>query len=140
MSYKILSRFIKDISFEIPNVQAFAMLESEIAKYNLNFDIKSAPFKKNIIEVNTILKILPKKNVKFKILAEINYTALVSIEDSSMEKKELERIILVNVPTDIYPALYETFVYLFKQAGVNTINIEKEVNFGKLYDEKKNPY
>ena len=140
MSYKILSRFIKDISFEIPNVQAFAMLESEITKYNLNFDIKSAPFKKNIIEVNTILKILPKKNVKFKILAEINYTALVSIEDSSMDKKELERIILVNVPTDIYPALYETFVYLFKQAGVNTINIEKEVNFGKLYDEKKNPY
>ena len=113
------------------------MLESEIAKYNLNFDIKSAPFKKNIIEVNTILKILPGKNVKFKILAEINYTALVSIEDSSMEKKELERIILVNVPTDIYPTLYETFVYLFKQAGVNTINIEKEVNFGKLYDEKK---
>ena len=137
MSYKILSRFIKDISFEIPNVQAFAMLESEITKYNLNFDIKSAPFKKNIIEVNTILKILPGKNVKFKILAEINYTALVSIEDSSMDKKELERIILVNVPTDIYPTLYETFVYLFKQAGVNTINIEKEVNFGKLYDEKK---
>ena len=137
MSYKIVSRFIKDISFEIPNVQAFAMLESEITKYNLNFDIKSAPFKKNIIEVNTILKILPGKNVKFKILAEINYTALVSIEDSSMDKKELERIILVNVPTDIYPALYETFVYLFKQAGVNTINIEKEVNFGKLYDEKK---
>ena len=137
MSYKILSRFIKDISFEVPNVQAFAMLESEITKYNLNFDIKSAPFKKNIIEVNTILKILPGKNVKFKILAEINYTALVSIEDSSMEKKELERIILVNVPTDIYPTLYETFVYLFKQAGVNTINIEKEVNFGKLYDEKK---
>jgi len=137
MSYKILSRFIKDISFEVPNVQAFAMLESEITKYNLNFDIKSAPFKKNIIEVNTILKILPGKNVKFKILAEINYTALVSIEDSSMDKKELERIILVNVPTDIYPTLYETFVYLFKQAGVNTINIEKEVNFGKLYDEKK---
>ena len=139
MSYKIHSRFIKDISFEIPNVQAFAMLESEISKYNLNFDIKSAPFKKNLIEINVILKIVPGQNVKHKILAEINYTALVSIEDSSLDKKALERIILVEVPTDIYPTLYETFVYLFKQAGINTIQIEKEVNFGKLYDEKNKP-
>jgi len=139
MSYKIHSRFIKDISFEIPNVQAFAMLESEISKYNLNFDIKSAPFKKNLIEINVILKIVPGQNVKHKILAEINYTALVSIEDSSLDKKALERIILVKVPTDIYPTLYETFVYLFKQAGINTIQIEKEVNFGKLYDEKNKP-
>jgi preprotein translocase subunit SecB len=136
MSYKILSKFIKDISFEIPNVQAFAMLESEISKYNLNFDIKSSPFKKNIIEVNTILKILPGQNIKYKILAEINYTALVSIEDKSTDKKKLEKIILVDVPTDIYPTLYETFVYLFKQAGVNNINIAKEVNFEKLYNEK----
>ena len=139
MSYKIHSRFIKDISFEIPNVQAFAMLESEISKYNLNFDIKSAPFKKNLIEINVILKIVPGQDVKHKILAEINYTALVSIEDSSLDKKALERIILVKVPTDIYPTLYETFVYLFKQAGINTIQIEKEVNFGKLYDEKNKP-
>ena len=139
MSYKIVSKFIKDISFEIPNVQTFAMLESEISKYNLNFDIKSAPFKKNLIEINVILKIVPGQNVKHKILAEINYTALVSIEDSSLDKKALERIILVEVPTDIYPTLYETFVYLFKQAGINTIQIEKEVNFGKLYDEKNKP-
>ena len=136
MSYRIVSKFIKDISFEIPSAKAFAMLESEISKYNLNFDIKSKPFKKQIIEVNTILKILPGPNVKFKMLAEINYAALVSIEDSSIDKKDLERIILVNVPTDIYPTLYETFVYLFKQAGINTINITKEVNFSKLYDEK----
>ena len=39
MSYKIISKFIKDISFEIPNTQAFVMLEKEIANYALNFDI-----------------------------------------------------------------------------------------------------
>ena len=95
--------------------------------------------KKNLIEINVILKIVPSQDVKYKILAEINYTALVSIENSSLDKKALERIILVEVPTDIYPTLYETFVYLFKQAGINTIQIEKEVNFGKLYDEKNKP-
>ena len=67
MSYKILSKFIKDISFEIPSTKAFVMLEKEILNYGLNFDIKSNPYKNNIIEVNTTLKISPNENVKHKI-------------------------------------------------------------------------
>ena len=138
MSYTIISKFIKDISFEIPNAQAFVMLEKEISNYNLNFDIKSNPFKDNIIEVNTILRISPNENVKYKILSEINFTALVSIEKNFEDKKELEKIILIKIPTEIYPSLYETFVYLFSQAGIKNIEIYKKVDFEKLYNEKKN--
>ena len=137
MSYKIISKFIKDISFEIPNVQTFVMLEKEILNYNLNFDVKSNPFKENIIEVNTILKLVPNQNVKHKMLVEINLTSLISIEKISKDKKEIEKIILVKIPTEVYPTLYETFVYLFKQAGLKDIKIEKDVNFEKLYNEKK---
>ena len=137
MSYKIISKFIKDISFEIPNVQTFVMLEKEILNYNLNFDIKSNPFKENIIEVNTILKLVPNQDVKHKMLVEINFTSLISIEKNFEDKKEIEKIILVKIPTEIYPTLYETFVYLFKQAGLKDITIEKDVNFEKLYNEKK---
>ena len=137
MSYKIISKFIKDISFEIPNVQTFVMLEKEILNYNLNFDIKSNPFKENIIEVNTILKLVPNQDVKHKMLVEINLTSLISIEKNIKDKKEIEKIILVKIPTEIYPTLYETFVYLFKQAGIKDIKIEKDVNFEKLYNEKK---
>jgi len=137
MSYKIISKFIKDISFEIPNAQAFVMLEKEISNYNLNFDIKSSPFKKDIIEVNTILRLSPNENVKNKILTEINLTALVLIEKDFENKKELEKIILVKIPTEIYPTLYETFVYLFKQSGIKNIEIHKRVDFEKLYNERK---
>ena len=137
MSYKIISKFIKDISFEIPNVQTFVMLQKEISKYTLNFDIKSHPFKENIIEVNTILRLTPSIDVKNKMLTEINYTALISIEKNFEDKKELEKIILIKVPTEIYPALYDTFIYLFAQAGINNISIEKEVDFEKLYKEQK---
>tara|TARA_B100000029_G_scaffold516111_1_gene626980 strand:- start:3770 stop:4186 length:417 start_codon:yes stop_codon:yes gene_type:complete len=137
MSYKIISKFIKDISFEIPNAEAFVMLEKEIPNYILNFDIKSTPFKKNIIEVNTILRLTPNEKVKNKILAEINLTALVSIEKNIEDKKEIEKIVLVKIPTEIYPTLYETFVYLFKQSGIKNIQITKEVNFEKLYNERK---
>ena len=138
MNYKILSKFIKDISFEIPSAQVFVMLEKEIKKYNLNFDIKSKQFKDNIIEVNTILKLIPGDEVKNKMMAEINLTALVSLEKKFENKKELEKIILVDVPTEVYPTLYETFVYLFSQAGLKNLSIEKEVNFEKMYNEKFN--
>ena len=137
MNYKIISKFIKDISFEIPNTQAFVMLEKEISNYNLNFDIKSNAYKKNIIEVNTLLKITPNENVKHKILTEIACTTLVSVEKDFLDKKELEEIILIKVPTDIYPTLYETFVYLFKQAGIKNIEIHKNVDFEKMYNERK---
>ena len=136
MSYKIISKFIKDISFEIPNARTFALLEKEISKYNLNFDISSKKFKENIIEVNTILKLIPNHEVKHKILTEINLASLISIDKNLKDKKELEKIILVKLPTEIYPTLYETFVYLFTQAGIKNININKEVDFEKLYNEK----
>ena len=138
MSYKIISKFIKDISFEIPNAETFVMLEKEISKYNLNFDIKSKQFKENIIEVNTVLKLIPGDDVKNKMMTEINLTALVSLEKKFEDKKELEKIILVDVPTEVYPTLYDTFVYLFSQAGLKNLSIEKEVNFEKMYNEKFN--
>ena len=136
MSYKIISKFIKDISFEIPNAETFVMLEKEISKYNLNFDIKSKPYKNNVIEVNTILRLVPNQEVKHKMLTEINLTSLVSVDKNYGDKKDLEKIILVKVPEEVYPALYKTFVYLFSEAGIKNIQIEKEVNFEKMYNEK----
>ena len=137
MNYKILSKFIKDISFEIPNTQTFLMIEKEILNYNLNFDISSKPFKENIIEVNTILKLSPNQNVKHKMLTEINMTALVRVEKNSQNKGELEKIILVKIPTEVYPVLYETFLFLYKQAGLKDVKVKKEVDFEKMYNEKK---
>jgi len=137
MSYKIISKFIKDVSFEIPNIETFTMLQKEISKYNLNFDIKSKPFKNKIVEVNTVLRLTPNQDVKHKMLVEINLTALVSIEKNLDNKQELEKIFLIKVPTDVYPILHETFIFLFAKAGIKNINVEKEVNFEKMYEEKK---
>ena len=136
MSYTIISKFIKDISFEIPNPETFVLLEKEITKYSLNFDIKSKPFKDNIIEVNTILRITPTQEVKHKTLTEINYTSLVSIDTNLKNKKDIEKIVLIKVPTEIYPSLYETFVFLLGKAGLKNIDITKKVDFEKLYNER----
>ena len=137
MSYKIISKFIKDVSFEIPNAQSFVMLEKEISNYSLNFDIKSKPYKDNIIEVNTTLKMVPNQNVKHKILGEITGTSLVSIDKDFNNKNELEKIVLIKVPQEIYKTLYDTFIFLFKQAGIKNLQIQKEVDFQKLFDSRK---
>ena len=137
MTYKIISKYIKDISFEIPNAQTFAMLEKEISNYKLNFDIKSSPLKNDVIEVDTILKLSPSSDLKKKMLCEINFTTIISLENIK-EKKELEKIVLVEIPQYIYPFLYETFIYLFKQSGLQNVSIEKKVDFQKMYEEQKN--
>ena len=80
--------------------------------------------------------ISPSQEAKYKVLSEITCTALVSIEKNFENKKELEKIILIKIPTEVYPTLYETFIYLFKQAGVKDLNIEKRVDFEKLYNER----
>ena len=137
MNYTIISKFIKDISFEIPDAKSFVMLEKEISNYSLNFDIKSKPYKDNIIEVNTTLKMVPGQNVKHKILCEITGASLVSIDKDFNNKIELEKIVLIKVPQEIYKTLYDSFVFLFKQAGVQNIQIHKEVDFQKLFDSRK---
>ena len=137
MSYKIISKYIKDISFEIPNTRAYVMLEKEISNYSLNFDIKSNPVKDNIIEVNTVLKVVPNQEVKHKIFSEITCTAVVSIDGNFEDKKELEKIVLIKIPTEIYSILYDTFVYLFTQSGIKNIQIDKKVDFEKLYNNRK---
>ena len=86
--------------------------------------------------MNTILKLVPGNEVKDKMLTEINLTALITIDTNIKDKKEIEKIILVKIPNEIYPTLYETFLFIFKQAGVKNIKIEKDVNFEKLYLEK----
>ena len=137
MKYNIISKFIKDLSFEIPSAETYVMLDKEISKYNLVFDVTSKQFKKNIIEVNTILKLIANDQVKKKIHVEINITALVSVEGDLNDKISLEKIILVNVPTDVYPTLYDTFIFLFSNSEIKNININKKIDFEKLYNERK---
>ena len=137
MNHKIISKFIKDISFEIPDAQSFVMLEKEIANYSLNFEIKSSPYKNNIIEVTTTLKMVPNQNVKHKILGEITGSSLVSIDKDFKNKVEIEKIVLIKIPQEIYPTLYETFIFLFKQSGIKNIQINKDVDFQKLFDSRK---
>ena len=137
MNYKIIGKYIKNIKFEIPNPKTFFLLSKDIANYKINVEIKSNQVKQNIIEVLTSLNLSPTKDDFEKIDTKIVYATIVELSNSNMEKKEMERIILIDVPTRIYHELRNIFVYLFENSGFKDVKISKSVDFEKLYQMRK---
>ena len=137
-NYKILAKFIKDISSETPNIETFLFVKENISKYQLNIDITSKALKNKLIEVNTILKFEDKNPNEKKSYYEIVYTTIISVKDEVKNKKDLEKIILCDVPNSIYPELEKSFLNLLHDSGHPGIKIEKKIDFDKLYNERFN--
>ena len=136
--FKILAQYIKDISSETPNIETYIFVKDNISKYQLNIDITSTPLKNKMIEINTTLKFEDKEPNEKKSYYEIVYSAVVKINEEIKEKKDLERIILCDVPTKIYPNLEKTFLNLIHNSGHPDIKLEKKIDFELLYNQRIN--
>tara|TARA_B100000886_G_scaffold169566_1_gene116090 strand:+ start:310 stop:732 length:423 start_codon:yes stop_codon:yes gene_type:complete len=136
--YKILAKFIKDASSETPDVETYLFVKDNISKYQLNIDINSKALKNKLIEVNTSLKFEDKEPNEKKSYYEIIYTTVIKVNEDVKEKKDLEKIILCDIPTKIYPELEKSFLNLLNNSGHPNIKLEKKVDFYKLYNERFN--
>tara|TARA_Y100001958_G_C20983952_1_gene374058 strand:+ start:84 stop:503 length:420 start_codon:yes stop_codon:yes gene_type:complete len=137
MSYKIIGKYIKDLNFSIPSTKAFYLLSKDIVNYKINIEIKSNQLKKNIIEVLTSLNLTPIKDNFEKINTKIVFATIIELVDDKIEKKDIEQIILIKVPSEIYEELRNIFVSLFENSGFKEVNISKNVDFKKLYEMRK---
>ena len=137
-NFKIINSFIKDMSSETPDSQTFIFVRDKISKYRLNIDINSKAVKSGIIEVNTILKFTDQPEILKKSNFEIVYTSIVKVEEKISDKKELEKIILCDVPNKIYPDLERIFLNLLTDSGYPGIKFEKKINFTELYNQRSN--
>ena len=136
--YKILGKYIKDMSSETPDIETYIFVRDYISKYQLNIDINSKALKDKMIEVTTILKFEDKQENKKKSYFEINYSTIVKINEDIKEKKELEKIVLCDVQNEIYPELEKSFLNLLHNSGYPNIKFEKKVDFEQLYNQKLN--
>ena len=136
--YKIVSKYIKDMSSETPDIETYIFVKDYISKYQLNIDINSKALKNRMIEVNTILKFEDKQENKKKSYFEMNYSTIVEIDNEIKEKKELEKIILCDVQIEIYPALEKSFLNLLHNSGYPNVKFEKKIDFEKLYNQRFN--
>ena len=137
MNYKIIGKYIKKLDFNIPNTKTFFFLSKDISNYKINIDIKSNQIKENIIEVETTLNLLPTKEGIEKINTNIIFATVVELKDNVTDKKEIEKIILIKIPTEIYPELREIFIFVFENSGFKEVKISENVDFQKLYDLRK---
>ena len=136
--YKILGKYIKDMSSETPDIETFIFVKDYISRYQLNIDINSKALKDKMIEVNTIMKFEDKEKNKKKSYFEINYATIIKISDEIKEKKDLEKIILCDLQTEIYPDLEKALLDLLHNSGYNEIKFEKKVDFEQLYNQRLN--
>tara|TARA_B100000212_G_C26935231_1_gene347807 strand:- start:96 stop:518 length:423 start_codon:yes stop_codon:yes gene_type:complete len=137
-NYKILGKFIKDMSSETPDIETFLFVKDNISKYHLNIDISSKALKNKLVEVNTTLKFEDKSDNIKKSLFEIIFTTIVKIGDEIKEKKDLQKILLCDVQKEIYPNLETSFMNLLHDSGYPGIKFEKKIDFEKLYNERFN--
>ena len=137
-SFKIIGSFIKDMSSETPNTPTYIFVRDKISKYRLNININSKAVKNGIIEVNTILKFSDLPEILKKAHFEITYTSIVKVNEKISDKKEMEKIILCDVPNKIYPDLERIFLNLLTDSGYPGIKFEKKVDFTELYKQRAN--
>jgi len=136
--YKILGKYIKDMSSETPDIETYIFVRDYISKYQLNIDINSKALKNKMIEINTILKFEDKQDNKKKSYIEINFSTIIKIEEEIKDKKDLEKIILCDVQTEIYPELEKSLLNLLHDSGYPNVKFEKKVDFEQLYAQRLN--
>jgi|TARA_B100001540_G_C15815973_1_gene647435 preprotein translocase subunit SecB len=136
--FKIIAEYVKDISSETPNIDTYLFVKEKILKYNLSIEINSVPLKNNMIEVNTKFMFSDPENSEKKSYFEILYSTIIKLNESVKDKKEVEKIILVDVQKEIYPNLEKTFLDTVRNSGYKNLNIDKKPDFEKLYLNKKN--
>ncbi len=135
-NYKIMSKYIKDISGETPNIETYLYVKDYISKYQLNIDINSKPLKAQIIEINTLLKFHDNSESKKKSHFEITYSTVIKLDKEIKDKNILQKIVLCDVQKEVYPEMEKALLNLLHTSGYPEIKFEKKVDFEELY--KKN--
>ena len=136
--FKILGKYIKDMSSETKDAETYFFVKDNILKYQLNIDINTKPLKNKMVEINTILKFEDKENSKLKSYFEMNFATIIKINENVKEKKDLEKIILCDAQIEIYPTLEKSFLNMLHNSGYDGIKFEKKIDFEDLYKQRVN--
>ena len=137
MTYEVITKYIKDLSFKINDAKSYFLLEKDIKNYSFVCDIKSKKLKEKIVQADINLRLIPVNKTSNRNLdVKVELTSIIQF-DKIDNKDEMEKIILIKVPEEIYPSMREIIIFLFKSSGFNKINIPEKIDFQKLYDNRQ---
>jgi len=136
-NYKILTSYVKDISSKINDTESYIYLKDNIPKYSLGIDINSIPLKNNMAEVNIKLNFGNKSEKDQKAYFEMTHSTVIRVDNSAVNKKDLKKIFLSEVPTEMYPEIEKKFFEIVKSIGYPNIKLEKRINFKEMYEKNQ---
>ena len=137
-NYKILTKFIKDMSVETKDARTYLFVKENIRDYHLKISINSKAIKNKMIEIDTGLIFEDKKANEFRSNFEMTYTTVIKLIDENITKENLEKIILIEVQKEIYPDLEKSFLNMIHTSGYNEFTIDKKIDFQKLFESRFN--
>ena len=137
MTYEVITKYVKDLSFKINDAKSYFLLEKDIKNYSFVCDIKSKKLKEKIVQADINLRLIPiNKTSNRNLDVKVELTSIIQF-DKIYNKDEMEKIILIKVPEEVYPSMREIIIFLFKSSGFNKINIPEKIDFQKLYDSRQ---
>ncbi len=136
-NYKILTSYIKDVSSKITGTENFIYLKDNIPKYSLGIDINSIPLKNNMAEVNIKLNFSNRSEKDQKAYFEMTHSTVVRVDESAVNKDDLKKIFLSEVPTEMYPEIEKKFFEIVRSIGYPEIKLEKRINFKELFEKNQ---
>ena len=136
-NYKILTSYVKDISSKIGGTESYIYLKDNIPKYSLGIDINSIPLKNNMAEVNIKLTFSNRSEKDQKAYFEMTHSTVVRVDESAVNKDDLKKIFLSEVPTEMYPEIEKKFFEIVKSIGYPDIKLEKRIDFKDLFEKNQ---
>jgi len=136
-NYKILTSYVKNISSKINNAESYIFLKDNIPKYSLGIDINSIPLKNNMAEVDIKLNFSNKSEIDQKAYFEMTHSTVVRVEESAVNKDDLKKIFLSEVPTEMYPEIEKKFFEIVGSIGYPQIRLEKKIDFKDMFEKNQ---
>ena len=138
-NYKILAKFVKDMSSETPDIDTYLFVKDNISNYSLGIDIKSKVLKEKILQVETTLRYSDKnQNNNKKSFFEMIFATVIRLNENIKDKKDLGKIVLCDLQNEIYPEIEKTFLNVLHGSGYPELNFQKKVDFEELYKKNQN--
>ena len=134
--YEVVAKYIKDISFGIPDPDCFIDAAQNLGSYSTKLDLSSKPFKNNLIELNCKFALEAPDKIEKKIHAEVCLAIVFKITNTKLSSEEVKKLILVTLPTENFSFMKEVVTDLFQKSGFKQFSFTKEVNFQELYNQQ----
>ncbi len=136
-NYKILTSYIQNVSSSIKGTEDFIYLKDNIPKFSLGIDINTFPLKNNMAEVHMKLTFDDKNTKDKKAFFEMTHATVIRVEESAVNKDELKKIFLSQVPTDMYPEVEKKFFEIVKLIGYPEIKLGERINFQEQFEKNQ---